>query len=221
MRWLPKAVPVLIAVIAFDLALVFGFEAYRVLTSPVYGLEQIPFARLVHGIGSLFGLHGVAMFKVAAFLGAIYLTIAGVFALHLVSRVGAWRGMRVSHDLLDAGLILVVMVTMVVAMPAIMQGASEVLVQGRLPLWLVGLAATLSMIERFPETEDRAPGRVERLFSWYARRVRKGRPVTITPAVRGGTSPERWTQLRDTAGLSVAPSPLAKAEGPWFTLNLR
>jgi hypothetical protein len=129
--------------------------------------------------------------------------------------------MRVSHDLLDAGLILVVMVTMVVAMPAIMQGASDILVQGRLPLWLVGLAATLSMIERFPETEDRAPGRVERLFSWYARRVRKGRPVTITPAVRGGTSPERWTQLRDTAGLSVAPGLLAKAEGPWFTLNLR
>ncbi len=53
MRWLPKAIPILIAVIALDFALVFGFEALRIFTSPIYGLDKPVFASLIYGIGAL------------------------------------------------------------------------------------------------------------------------------------------------------------------------
>ena len=60
---------------------------------------------------------------------------------------------------------LVVVSTIVVATPAILQGASDIMVQERLPLWLVGLAATLSMIERLPDADTRQAG----LFDYRSR----------------------------------------------------
>ena len=151
MRWLPKAIPILIAVIALDFAMVFGFEAWRIFTSPIYGLDKPVFANLIHGIGALADVKAQGLFKLAAFFGAVYLTTSLVFVLHIGSRIGALRGGRISHDLLDAGLILVVISTIVAATPAILSGATDILVQERLPLWLVGLAATL--------VDDRARGR--------------------------------------------------------------
>ena len=47
MRWLPKAIPILIGIIALDFTLVFGFEALRILASPISGLEQPAFARVI------------------------------------------------------------------------------------------------------------------------------------------------------------------------------
>lgn len=219
MRWLPKAIPVLIAIIALDFALVFGFEAFRVLSSPVYGLDQLAFANLVHGIGRLSGITAQGLFSLAAFFGGIYLTIAVVFMLHLASRAGALRGGRVSHDLLDAGLILVVLVTIVAATPAIMKGATEILVQERLPLWLVGLAATLSMIERLPDTETVHPNLVERLWARFAARRKRAAGTVVTPALRGQETAIRWDELRNAGGMVVEAAPVARPIGPWFPLR--
>jgi hypothetical protein len=221
MRWLPKAVPVLIAIIALDLAMVFGFEAFRILSSPMYGLDQRAFSKLVYGIAWLFGAGPRGLFNLAAFFGAVYLTISAVFTLHLANRIGALRGMRLSHDLLDAGMILVVVATLVAATPAIMQGASEVMIQGRLPLWLVGLAATLSMIERLPETDTRRPGPAERWWSRFAAR-RSGRNAhVVSPAIRDRAMPQRWNDLRGEAGMTIEPVPISRPVGPWFTLRQR
>ena len=219
MRWIPKAVPMLIAVIALDLAMVFGFEAFRVLTSPIYGLDQRAFADLVYGAARLFGVQAHGLFSVAAFFGAVYLTICVIFTLHLANRIGALKDMRLSHDLLDSGLILVVAATMVAGMPAVMQGASDILVQGRLPLWLVGLAATLSMIERVPDCDSRPPSRIERWGLWFVtRRMHRCRTV-VSPAIRGCVAPQRWHDLRSEAGMVAAPVPIARPAGPWFTLR--
>lgn len=219
MRWLPKAIPVLIAIIALDFALVFGFEAFRVLSSPVYGLDQLAFSNLVHGIGRLSGVTAQGLFSLAAFFGGVYLTIAVVFMLHLASRTGALRGGRVSHDLLDAGLILVVLVTIVAATPAIMKGATEILVQERLPLWLVGLAATLSMIERLPDTETVRPNLVERLWARFAARRKRAAGTIVTPALRGKETAIRWDELRNAGGMVIEPVPVARPIGPWFPLR--
>lgn len=217
MRWLPKAIPVLIAIIALDFAMVFGFAAFRVLTSPVYGLDQLVFANLIHGIGRLAGLKAEGLYSIAAFFGAVYLTIAVVFVLHIASRIRALRGGRVAHDLLDAGLILVVISTLFAATPAIMQGASDILIQERLPLWLVGLAATLSMIERLPETDTRSPGFFERLWLRFAARRTRGR--MLTPAIRNNKVAIRWNDLRNEAGMAIRPATVVRPAGPWFWLR--
>ena len=221
MRWLPKAIPVLIAIIALDFAMVFGFEAVRIFTSPIYGLDRLAFANVVYGIGSFAGLSAEGHINFAASLGAVYLTIAIIFVLHIASRIGALRDGHVSHDLLDAGLILVVIATLVVATPAILNGASQILVQERLPLWLVGLAATLSMIERFPETGTRHPTLVERLWlRFVARRNRDEGPV-VTPAVRDDGAAIRWDNLRGEAGMVTQAVRAPESDGPWFSLHPR
>jgi hypothetical protein len=184
MRWLPKAIPILIAVIAFDFAMVFGFEAWRIFTSPIYGLDKTAFASLVHGIGAVADMKPHGLVKLAAFFGAVYLTTSLVFVLHIGTRIGALRGGRISHDLLDAGLILVVVSTIVAATPAIFNGASDILVQERLPLWLVGLAATLSMIERVEEADTPQPAFVERMAARLHARQKRERAAAVSPAVR-------------------------------------
>jgi hypothetical protein len=221
MRWLPKAIPVLIAIIALDFALVFGFEAWRIFTSPIYGLDQLVFANLVHGIAGLAGSKHW-LFNIAAFFGAVYLTIAIVLTIHLASRIGALRGGRISHDLLDAGLILIVLATIVVATPAILKGASEILVQERLPLWLVGLAATLSMIERLPDADTRRPGYVERLWLRFAARRKRDDMSVVTPAIRSDAkAASRWDDLRSEAGMVLQPAPVVKSAGPWYWIHAR
>jgi hypothetical protein len=223
MRWLPRAIPLLIAVIALDLALVFGFEAFRVLTSPVNGLDAPVFAGLVFGIGRVLGIAGQGLSNVAGFFGGFYLTIAVVFTLYLASRIGALRGGRVSHDLLDAGMILVVLVTMVAATPAILAGATDILVQERLPLWLVGLAATLSMIERLPETDPETirPNFAERLWMRFAARRTRDESTLVSPAVRGKMPAIRWDDLRSAGGMIAVPMPVVRALGPQRPLRPR
>lgn len=184
MRWLPKAIPILIAIIALDFAMVFGFEAWRILTSPIQGLDKPVFASLVHGIGALADLKAQGLLKLAAFFGAVYLTTSLVFVLHIGSRIWALRGGRISHDLLDAGLILAVVSTMVAATPAILSGATDILVHERLPLWLVGLAATLSMIERVDETDAPLPALVERMAGRLHVRQKRSQTFAASPAVR-------------------------------------
>ncbi|MFN3351507.1 hypothetical protein [Pseudorhodoplanes sp.] len=218
MRWLPRAIPALIAIVAFDLAIVFGAEAIRIWTSPVYGLDQMVFANLVHGIGRLFGIKAHGLFSIAALFGALYLATAIVLMLHIGSRIAAFGGGRVSHELLDAGLILVVISTMVAATPAILQGATEFLVQQRLPLWLVGLAATLSMVERLPDADAYYPGIVDRLARRLdRRRHRVAARLVVTPALRNAAPARRWATLRGEAGMKVAAAPLVRPAGPWFT----
>lgn len=220
MRWLPKVIPVLITVVAFDLAMVFGLNAFRILSSPVYGLDQLAFANLVYGIGWLFGVKAQGLFNIAAFFGAVYLATAIVFVGYIGSRITALRGQPVAHDLLDAGLILVVMSTMVAATPAIMHGATDILVQQRLPLWLVGLAATLSMIERLPDADACYPGLVDRLARrLYRRRNRAAARRLVSPALRDGVQPRRWTDLRGDAGMAIEAAPVVRPAGPWFSLR--
>jgi len=216
MRWLPRAIPVLITIIALDFVLVFGFEAFRVLSSPIYGLDQVPFANLVHGIGRVFGLSGYGLYNLAAFFGGVYLTIAFVFTLHLATRLGVLRGGCISHDLLDAALILVVIVTIIAATPAMLKGATEILVQERLPLWLVGLAATLSMIERLPDTETVQPTFLDRLWERYAARRKRADSTIVTPALRHEADARRWDDLRDAGGLVVEPARIVRPTGSWF-----
>ena len=213
MRWLPKTIPILIGIIALDLALVSGFEAWRIFTSPINGLEHKAFADLIHGIGDVADLQPDGLVKLSAFFGVINLAIAVIFALHIASRFSSAWGQHASHEMLDTGLILVVVSTLVAATPAVMQGATDILIHERLPLWLVGLAATLSMIERLPEEPPRRSGWCERLLSKPVKKY-----PTAMPVARCGVSSLRWNALRTEAGMAVQHE-VARPFGPWFSLR--
>jgi hypothetical protein len=204
MRWLPKAIPVLIAIIAVDFALVFGLDAWRILASPISGLDQPAFARVVYGLGKIASLGPDGLVMLATMFGVVYLVITVMLAMHLASRVQALRGGRISHDILDAALILVVISTLFAATPAMLQGATELLIQQRLPLWLVGLAATLSMIERLPEMDQTRPaGMWERAMARMLSRSHRDDTTYVTPAIREKGETARWSELRSEAGMRV------------------
>ena len=217
MRWTPKVIPILIAVIALDFTLIFGFEAWRILSSPMLGLERLGFANTVYAIGKWAGLQTTQHLPLAAFFGVISLAIAIMCSWYLATRAAALRGYRVSHDMLDAGLILIVVSTLVAATPAMLSGATELLIHERLPLWLVGLAATMSMIERVYEPDEQhKPGFVERWVSRFAARRGGKAEAYVSPAMREGLS-ARWDRLRDEAGYVVEPAPV-KEYGPAFRI---
>jgi len=204
MRWYPKAIPVLIGIIALDFALVFGLDAWRILTSPISGLDQPAFARVIYGLGKIAHLGSDGLVILATMFGAVYLAIAVMFALHLASRVQALRGGHVAHELLDAALILVVISTLLAATPAILQGATEFLIQQRLPLWLVGLSATLSMIERLPEMNEARPAGIwERAMARMLNRRGRDETTYVEPAIRKKGATARWSELRSEAGMKV------------------
>lgn len=218
MRWLPKAIPILIAIIALDFTLVFGLDAWRILASPISGLEQPAFARVIYGLGKLMHLGPDGLVRLATLFGAVYFAIAVMFALHLASRVQALRGGRISHDLLDAALILVVISTIFASTPAMLQGATEFLIQQRLPLWLVGLAATLSMIERLPEMGEARPASIwERAMARMLARRHRDEPTYVSPAVREKGMTARWNELRSEAGMKVCAE--VKATGVPFGIR--
>jgi hypothetical protein len=219
MRWLPRTIPFVIGIIALDFTLVFGLEAWRIFLSPIAGLDHAPFARVVYGFGRLGGLTPAGLSNLAILFGMLYLTIAVMCLLHLASRIGALRGSRIEHDMLDAALILVVVSTLVASTPVILQGTTDILILQRLPLWLVGLAATLSMVERLPEIDKtRPPGFWERLLMRMLTRESRERTRLVAPPVRDKASPMRWNALRREAGMALC----TDAEGAaWFASRRR
>jgi len=122
--------------------------------------------------------------RVAAFLGALKLAVAVVFALYLANRFNPYRRSELDHDLLDAAALLAVCATAIVALPALLEATPQLLAPHRPALWLAGLAATLSMIERFAESEQLVPVKVH----------------AALPARRGRASALRWDYLRREAG---------------------
>ncbi|MET0444304.1 MAG: hypothetical protein ABW151_06995, partial [Pseudorhodoplanes sp.] len=108
---LPNVIPVLIGIIAIDFTLVFALEAFRILTSPISGLDLPAFSRVIYGLGKVARLGPDGLVMLASAFGAIYLTIAVMCGLYVSTRIQALRGGRVSHELLDAALILIVIST--------------------------------------------------------------------------------------------------------------
>lgn len=198
MRWLPKSIPYLVVAIAVYFTAHFGIEAVRIFTSPVYGLDQTGFGQVVHGIGSRFGLGAIGLMRVAAFLGTIKFAIAVLFAIYLCSRMKSWLGHETNHEIVDAAAVLIVAVTVVAATPAVLDGATDALAQYRLPLWLAGLAVTLSMIERVVAEEE------AQLRADAARRKRIPIHDVTLPPKRNRVSTLRWDALRRSVNLHAA-----------------
>jgi hypothetical protein len=185
------AIPALVTGTCLYFVFAFGREAIMIFSSPVWGLDNEVFARAVYDIGRIAALGPDGLVRLAAFLGALKLAVAVVFALHLADRVRPFRRATISHELLDAGALLAVCVTFIVAMPALLESTPQFLAPHRPALWLAGLAATLGMIERVAETER--PNSAA---------IGVSPAITAFPPRRKGVSALRWDYLRREAGVS-------------------
>jgi hypothetical protein len=150
----------LILAIAAYFTLFWGFDALRILTSPTYGLDDVWRSQTVFGIGRFAGFSPDGLIKLAAALGAIKLVVAGVFAVHIIDRVRAMMFGSADPGVLEGALLLVIVITMISAAPALWTSNADLLREFIVQLLLAGLAAALLIIERSryaPELEDVSP----------------------------------------------------------------
>lgn len=149
MRKVSSATIAMIMGVALYFTLFWGFDALRMLTSPTYGLEDVWRSQSVFGIGRVFGLSPVGLIQLAAFLGTLKLAAAFICAIHIADRFRslAMGGKPVS-EILEGGLILVVLITIASAGPAIWSQNTELVREQVLQLVLAGVAVALGMVER-------------------------------------------------------------------------
>ncbi len=148
MRKISGATIATITVIALYFALVWGFEAFRVLTSPTYGLEDVWSSQYVFGIGGLLGLAPKALIQLAAFLGVMKFAVAGICAAHTVDRVRSFFGGKANMEFLEGGLILAALVAADSAAPALLSHNNELLREQIVQLAIAGIGLALCTIER-------------------------------------------------------------------------
>ncbi|MES1155771.1 MAG: hypothetical protein ABUL48_05010, partial [Pseudorhodoplanes sp.] len=152
-----KAVSCILALIALYFALLWGAEASRVLTSPVYGLDNPTFGRIVHGLGRLLHVGPDRASWIATACAAAEFMVACLFICHIVDRCGSLFGRKINHASLEAALILVAVATLVAATPALLDGDTNLLRLHALHLVLAGVAAMLSVLERIAEHDEGTP----------------------------------------------------------------
>jgi|GEM_PF-1597559 hypothetical protein len=111
MRKVSSATVAVILGVALYFTLFWGFDALRMLTSPTCGLEDVWRSQFVFGTGRVFGLGPMGLIQLAAFFGTLKLAVAGICAVHIVDRFRCLAGGKAASEILEGGLILVVLVT--------------------------------------------------------------------------------------------------------------
>jgi len=139
----------LILAIAVYFALFWGFDALRVLTSPTYGLEDVWRSQVVFGIGRYTGLDPNGLLRLAAALGALKLTVAGICAIHIAARIrGMISGTPPANEVLETGLLIAVAICLVAIAPAIWSQNGDLVRDLLIQFVLAAFAAALLMMER-------------------------------------------------------------------------
>ena len=148
MRKVSGATVAMIMAIALYFTLFWGYAALRVLTSPTYGLEDVWRSQFVFGVGRVFGLSPLGLIQLAAFFGTLKLAVAFICGIHLIDRLRSRAGGRPASEILEGGLALVVLISIVSAGPAIWSHNNELVRDQVIQLVLAGLAVALCMVER-------------------------------------------------------------------------
>jgi hypothetical protein len=148
MRKISGATVAMILAIALYFTLFWGYDALRMLTSPTYGLEDVWRSQFVFGIGHVLGLGPIGLIKLAAFFGTLKLTVAIVCAVHIVDRFRGLIGGKPSSEILEGGLILVLLISVAVAGPAAWSHNVDLLREQIFQLLLAGVATALCIVER-------------------------------------------------------------------------
>ena len=148
MRKLSAAAVAMVLAIALYFTLFWGFEALRMLTSPTYGLEDVWHSQFVFEIGRLFGLSPMGLIRLAAFLATLKLAAAAICAVHIGDRFRALSGGKAQPEILEAGLMLVVVISIASVGPAIWLHNADLVREQVIQLLLAAIATALCMLER-------------------------------------------------------------------------
>jgi hypothetical protein len=148
MRKLSIASVAMIVAISLYFTLFWGYDAYRILTSQSYGLEDVWRSQFIFGIGRLFGLGPIGLIKLAAFFGTLKLAVAVICAWHIVDRLRCMVRGEANTEILEAALILVVLVSIASVGPASWTHSTDLLREHIFQLLLAGLAVALCIVER-------------------------------------------------------------------------
>jgi hypothetical protein len=148
MRKLSAASTAIIIGVAFYFTLAWGYDGVRVLASPSYGLDDVWRSQFIFGIGSIFGLSPVGLIKLAAFFGTVKVAVASVCAVHILDRLRVLIGGKPDNDMLEGGLILVVLISIVSVGPAVWAHNAELVRETTIQLALAAIATALCLLER-------------------------------------------------------------------------
>jgi len=148
MRKLSGAAVVTTMAIAFYFTLFWGAEALRMLTSPTWGLEDVWRSQFVFVIGGMIGLAPVGLIKLAAFFATLKLAVAVICALHVLDRLRALVWGKPESEIFEAGLVLVVLISIVSVGPAVWLQDAELVRETITQLMLAAIAIALCPVER-------------------------------------------------------------------------
>jgi hypothetical protein len=138
----------IIVLIAFYFMLSWGYEALRVLTSPSYGFEDVWRSQFLFGIGRLFDLGPTGLVKLAAFFATLKLAVACICALHIADRARSLTRGQPNSEILEAGLILVVLISIASVGPASWAQSIDLMREHTYQLLFAALAVGLCIFER-------------------------------------------------------------------------
>lgn len=148
MQKISVATMVIILAIALYFTLFWGYDGLRVLTSPSYGLEDVWRSQFIFAIGRIFGLGPIGLIKLAAFFGALKLAVACICAIHIADRFRCMTRGEANSEILEAGLILVVLISIASVGPAAWSNSTDLMREHTFQLLFAGLAAALCIVER-------------------------------------------------------------------------
>ena len=171
MRKISSASVAMIMGVALYFTLFWGYDALRMLTSPTYGLEDVWRSQFIFGIGSAFGLAPMGLIKLGAFFGILKLAVALICAVHIIDRFRSLAGGKAQTEVLEGGLILVVLIGIASAAPAVWTYNPDLVREQIIQLAFAALAAALCAVERsYARTaETAAPAvAVPQGATWFA-----------------------------------------------------
>jgi hypothetical protein len=140
--------------ISLYFVLSWGLDALRLLTSPTYGLDDVWRAQVVFAMGHVFGLMPLGLIKLAAFLATLKLAVAVICAVHIIDRLRNFIGGTANPEVLEAGLILIVAISIVSVGPAVWSHNGDLVREYVLQLALAGIAVALCMVERVSARDE-------------------------------------------------------------------
>lgn len=138
----------IIVAIALYFTLFWGYDALRILASPSYGLDDVWRSQYIFGIGRMFSLGPIGLIKLAAFFATLKLAVACICAFHIVDRFRCMTRGRADSEILEAGLILVVLISIASVGPAAWSHSTDLMREHTFQLLFAGLAVALCIIER-------------------------------------------------------------------------
>jgi len=148
MRKLTGAAVAMVVAIALYFTLFWGYDALRILTSPTYGLEDVWRSQFIFGLGRVFGLGPTGLIKLAAFFGTLKLAVACICAVHIVDRYRCMTKGQANSEILEAGLILVVLISIAAVGPAVWSHSADLVREHTVQLLFAALATGLCIVER-------------------------------------------------------------------------